>query len=181
MSLEKNEILKHPDIHSVVQEKDEPVDKKESILSEDQLDLGLKVSGWSTFVNIVVRLRRSLKVSPFMLAFKSFWFWLNTGIITSLWYFLGQYKNLLEVGKGVLFLPGLNSDLVSAKILSVQELKYTTYVLIAGIIVHAIFSIVNVIYASRGRERMIEYIYVFDTIVLLLFAKTILSPIILLQ
>lgn len=146
----------------------------------EQLSLDVKVPFLTTLRNNVTRFRRNISVSPLAVAVKNPLLWVNTGMIIALQFLIRSYSEVLSVGKGVLLGAGYYSQLPTFVSRSIVSFMYYEDILLALLVFHFLYVLFCVVLIIRGRFGILGYIFLFETVVLLAIAKTILSPLILL-
>lgn len=153
--------------------------EKNEIPTEPQLSLGLKTSYFGALKIKLQRSLRVLSVSTVSIVFKNLLFWVNTGILLSVFYLYRINEEKVQIGKGVLFTSGYHSGLqeyIQESVSSMLSFQKFLYLVIA---IYIILLLGSMLVVSRGKGGLVTYIQAFFTIILIAIAKLLIYPLIL--
>lgn len=145
-----------------------------------QLPLSIEVSFWSGFIYKIKRVIREVKYSSFVLVITHFLTWVNVGIVALTGLLLFRNTALISKGMGILFDPGSRSLIPLFREHAVQNLSLLPYVWygMAGVLLFSVLT--SMLVYTFGRYGITTFLLLITSILLLLMAKVIAFPILLL-
>jgi hypothetical protein len=144
-----------------------------------QLPLEVNVSSWNGVLYRFKRIVREFRYTPFVQVLTHALFWVNLGVIGGVYGLMSLNKDSISSGIGVVFIPGSRSQIPVFVGSAVRELSILPYVWYGMMIVLLVFTLVSMVTHSFGRNGLTTYLLAISLILLLLMAKIILMPLLL--
>lgn len=144
-----------------------------------QLPLSVKVSPWSGVTHNLKKSAREFRYTSPIQVLTNFLFWLNLGVVASTYIFLQSKDLVILNGIGVTLVPAGKSNIplfIEAAVNNLTLLPYLWFVMCA---VFAAFTVVCIVAHSSGRYSMTTYLLGISLLLVLLLAKVIVTPILL--
>lgn len=110
----------------------------------------------------------------------NFFFWVNIGLLAVVYWFLAQHQNFIEYGLGVTIVPGGKSADPDTVAKSVTDLAVLPIVWQGMALIVALVTIVAMLLHWSGRPGIVPYLFIVSLFLLLLLAKVIVGPILIL-
>lgn len=144
-----------------------------------QLPLPVSVSRWSSFLYKIKKSLRQFRYTPFFQVLSHFLFWVNGGFIGLMFLLLQNKEEYISSGLGVLFVPGSKSNIPIFVSSSVRDLSLLPHVWLVMVAVWLFFTLVSMILHASGRYGMTSYLLAVSLLLVLLMAKVVLLPLLL--
>lgn len=145
-----------------------------------QLPLSVTVSPWSGIRHSINKLVREFKYTSLVQVLTNFFFWVNLGMLGIVYVFLSQHEIYVNSGRGITIIPAGKSVIPSIASRSVTDLTVLPIYWQGMVIIVALVTIVAILLHWSGRPGIVPYLFIMSLFMLLLLAKMIISPILLL-
>jgi len=152
----------------------------EIVPNENQLNLGVKISFFSVFLNKVKRKLREFSYSAAIIFLKNWLFWFNSGAIVLTGYVLFLYSNTFPVGKGILLESGYFSKIPELIPASLVKFHYLPNLFYTMLLVHLLVFLIASRFVRIGKSGIVIYVLGIELAVIITFSKLLLSPLFLL-